>query len=513
MADASLTRWSAWLFAAAVAATRLPFMTRTPYAFDSANFALAVRDYYNVAHHRPHPPGYPLYVAAGWLINQVVGDANRALVLLSILLSMVAVVGTVYLARALYGGAASVLAGLLLLFMVGFWGYGEVAYAYVGLAAEGASLALLAHGAIAGRRWLVVPLGFGVGVAAGIRWDGAVFSVPLWLWALAGASWRLRLASVVAATAVAIAWAVPMVALSGGPAAYLAAIDAYLKVWAPQSAYVVGDFASGQATLATYNLNFFVNYSRQMLGVGILLALYALGRRLGPLQLATDYRARFLLVWTLPPILTYVFTHLGEPGYVLSLAPQVALLAAVAILDLGRDTALATASLRARGVRGLPEPTLVGRALVVLLATGIVGWNVQAFLRGTGPGRLPDLRTRDATTLAQVEFLRAQPAGGTLVLAHDTIRQLEYYLPGERATLLYDEYSAGWESARTQTPLPPSVRQVVVLDAPLQLPESQRSLAREVTLVEQPRVTAWVIDTNGATAVEHGYRFVRLVTD
>lgn len=486
-------------------------MTRTPYAFDSANFALAVRDYYNVAHHRPHPPGYPLYVVAAWLINQVVGDANRALVLLSILLSMVAVVSTVYLAGALYGRGACLLAGLLLLFTVGFWGYGEVAYAYVGLAAEGAALALLAHGAIAGRRWLVVPLGLGMGVAAGIRWDGAIFNMPLWLWALWSASWRQRLASVAVAAIVVVAWAVPMVALSGGPAAYLTAIDAYLKVWSPQSAYVPGDFASGQATLATYNLNFFVNYSRQMLGVGVLLVFYALGRRLGPIHLATDYRARFLLVWTLPPILTYVFTHLGEPGYVLSLAPQAAVVAAVALLDLGRDTALATAALRARGARWLPTPILVRRGLVALLAAGIVGWNIQAFLRGTGPGRLPDLRTRDATTLAQVEYLRGQPPGSTLVLAHDTLRQLEYYLPGERPTLLYDEYAPGWETARTRTPLPPSVRQVVVLDTPLQLPESQRSLAREVVLVEQPQVTAWVFDTAGATAVEHGYRFARLI--
>src|SRR5690349_3852671 len=46
----------------AVVASRLPFMTRTLYAFDSANYALAVRDFYNVAFHQPHPPGYPLYV-------------------------------------------------------------------------------------------------------------------------------------------------------------------------------------------------------------------------------------------------------------------------------------------------------------------------------------------------------------------------------------------------------------------------------------------------------------------
>src|SRR5439155_12990886 len=45
-------------------AMRLPFRMQTLYAYDSANYAYALRDYYNVAHHHPHPPGYPLYVAA-----------------------------------------------------------------------------------------------------------------------------------------------------------------------------------------------------------------------------------------------------------------------------------------------------------------------------------------------------------------------------------------------------------------------------------------------------------------
>src|SRR5579864_4623384 len=61
--------------------TRLPFMTQTLYAFDSANYALGVRDFYNVAFHQPHPPGYPLYVFFARAIDVPVHDANRALIL------------------------------------------------------------------------------------------------------------------------------------------------------------------------------------------------------------------------------------------------------------------------------------------------------------------------------------------------------------------------------------------------------------------------------------------------
>ena len=42
------------------------------------------------------------------------------------------------------------------------------------------------------------------------------FQDPLWLWALWSANWRQRLASVGLAAAVVVAWAVPMIQLTGG---------------------------------------------------------------------------------------------------------------------------------------------------------------------------------------------------------------------------------------------------------------------------------------------------------
>jgi hypothetical protein len=170
--------------------------------------------------------------------------------------------------------------------------------------------------------------------------------------------------------------------------------------------------------------------------------------------------------------------------------------------------ARAAAVIRARGWGWLPRPRLLGVTVTVLLGLAIVGWNVQAFARGVGPGRLPDLRAHDATTSAQVEFLRQQPAATTLVLAHDILRQLAFYAPGPRVELLYSEYVPDFANARTTTELQPGTEQVVVLDGPLQV---AGGTAREVLLREQPRVSVSVIDVRGARAIEHGYRFVRVV--
>ena len=50
--------------------------------FDSVNFALAL-DEFDVTQHQPHPPGYPIYVAAGKLVHLVIGDHAAALTLVS----------------------------------------------------------------------------------------------------------------------------------------------------------------------------------------------------------------------------------------------------------------------------------------------------------------------------------------------------------------------------------------------------------------------------------------------
>jgi hypothetical protein len=492
----------------ATLATRLPFMTLTLYAFDSANYALAVRDFYNVAFHQPHPPGYPLYVFFARGIDVLVHDANRSLIIEGILWSLLAVGCTSMLARRLFGRSAGLLAGLLLVFTVGFWGYGEVAYPYVALAGETAALALVAQTVLVGRRRFIIGLALAWAICLGVRWDGAMFDVPLAFWAAYTTGWRLRAGGVALAGLVVVAWAVPMVALSGGWDAYRHAMDEYLHVWSPQSAYVVGDFASGGDTQATYNLNFLVNYLRQMLGIGLLLVAYLLGRRFTPGVLAADGRWRFMGLWTVPPLLVYVFAHLGEPGYVLSLAPQAAILTTAAILDLRGEMSRAADVLRARGWRWL-APARAAHATSIVLVLGIIGWNAQAFARGVGPGRLPDLRAHDATTSDQVAFVQQQPVDSTLVLAHDIFRQLHYYVPQYRVELLFSEYVPNFQTAVIRTDLASDTRQIVVLDALSSI--SPADAGRQIVLRDQPHVSVWLVNAVGAAAVEHGFGYLRLI--
>ena len=108
----SLLWWAAAL-AALTLITRIPLRSTQLFAWDSANFALALQ-HYNVAWHQPQPPGYILYVAAARLIHVVVADANAAYVWLSVLASVGAVWCTVLVGGRLFGTATGVLGGLVL---------------------------------------------------------------------------------------------------------------------------------------------------------------------------------------------------------------------------------------------------------------------------------------------------------------------------------------------------------------------------------------------------------------
>jgi hypothetical protein len=76
---------------------------------------------------------------------------------------------------------------------------------------------------------------------------------------------------------------------------------------------------------------------------------------------------------------------------------------------------------------------------------------------------------------------------------------------------LFSEYVPDFLTARTRTDLPPGTQQIVVLDSPLRVPPEDAGRVHEVVLRDQPRVSVWLVNAQGASAVEHGYQFVRLL--
>jgi hypothetical protein len=213
-------------------ALHLPYLPTSLEDHDSINFALGLRRF-DVPRHQPHPPGYPLFILAAHAARRAVGSEAKALAAVSLM-----------------GGALGVMAiGALFRRIGGTAGSGWMAFATAtaasaplywftavrplsdaaGLAAS-AGVQALTLAATTTSGWAAA--GFLAGLATGVRTQVAWLTVPLLIYRLwgprgsaqraegAAERWNRGLVAAVAFVAGALLWAIPLVALSGGPASY-----------------------------------------------------------------------------------------------------------------------------------------------------------------------------------------------------------------------------------------------------------------------------------------------------
>jgi hypothetical protein len=130
-----------------IAATRLWAVSATLWDWDEAQFALGVIDF-DVARHHPHPPGFPLYIAAAKLANIVIGDPFRSLQAINLLAASLLFPVALFFARELRFPPRVAIAGaLILVLMPTVWLFGGTAFSDISsLTLSLASSALLLRG-------------------------------------------------------------------------------------------------------------------------------------------------------------------------------------------------------------------------------------------------------------------------------------------------------------------------------------------------------------------------------
>src|SRR5262245_42739949 len=217
---------------------------------DSINFALGLR-HFDVASHQPHPPGYPVYIALG----------RVSLLLIHAVAPSLDVVRSEAMALAIWsalGGGVALLAAWAVFVEVGrrrppprtpgpLFKVGGISFWATALLAAsplfwisgmrplsdmpGLAMALVAQACalkgLTDRKALIIAAVV-AGIAAGMRVQTVCLTVPILVFALwnqrsAGAWWLLSrpLGALVAG---ALAWAIPLIAFSGGLEGYLHAL-------------------------------------------------------------------------------------------------------------------------------------------------------------------------------------------------------------------------------------------------------------------------------------------------
>lgn len=113
------------------AMSRLLAVARTPWDWDEILFMLAL-DHFDVAEHRPHPPGFPLYILAGKVIRKLGFGDFHALQALSFVGAVAVVPAMFFLCRELrMRFSTSLSAAMLLAFFPNVWFYGGGAFSDV----------------------------------------------------------------------------------------------------------------------------------------------------------------------------------------------------------------------------------------------------------------------------------------------------------------------------------------------------------------------------------------------
>jgi len=233
--------------AAVYVAVHLIFLAPSLEDIDSINFALGLR-HFDVANHQPHPPGYPVYIALGRVSLTVVRalapslDPARAEAIALALWSAIGGGVALLAAWAFFAevgryrstpspyfkvGGISFWATVLLAASPLFWISGLRPLSDMpGLAMAMAAQALALRGT--SDRRLVMWAALVAGLAAGFRAQTACLTLPMLAFAMwhhrsAGVVW-LATRPVVALALGALAWAIPLLALSGGVDGYLRAL-------------------------------------------------------------------------------------------------------------------------------------------------------------------------------------------------------------------------------------------------------------------------------------------------
>jgi hypothetical protein len=130
LGEKKVRRLTGLLLVAGVLVTRLPFISRMLFEFDSIDFAVATFRF-DLAQVTPHFPGYILHILFAKFLLLFTSDVNLAFVWISILLSIGSVLFLWRAGAALRGERVGVICAALWLFTPIFWFHGEVATAYV----------------------------------------------------------------------------------------------------------------------------------------------------------------------------------------------------------------------------------------------------------------------------------------------------------------------------------------------------------------------------------------------
>jgi len=409
----------------------LSFMSCSFDEWDSYNFAFALSQY-DVERHRPHPPGFPLYILFGRVMMYLKGNPLVALTGISAISGALMVLPVYALSRKMYDRSTAVLTSLALMFTPTVWILSEVALAdmlFTSLLTLAISLLYLGTKGsprVLQLSWLIY------GLAIGIRPNPSALT-PLVLWITSTILTLKRTGKRVVVKGVLLfligvtAWSVPMISVVGW-GRYLFVMRRQLfessrfeSAWAmtrglgpmERFSHVImqtlafslgGAFVGADPLFASTNPTVF--FQGGLLILGIVACIVNLRKMVGRL---------FLFLWIAPySAFAYLFGTLGYPRYYLPIIP------AIMIAVVPSTLAFTKTILRYRS--GHSREDWVKAALRFGLPTILMA----SFFINTLPLAMI-IHTEPAPTKQLFDYVAANYPPGTAVIEYHEHRVFQFY--------------------------------------------------------------------------------------
>jgi len=331
----ALPRWALFALAALWLALLLPGLrVQYAYAWDSAQFARGA-ERFDIVHHRPHPPGYPLWVLGTRVLTPVAGNPYRAQVLMGLLLTMAALAVFHRLAQRLLGAQAEA-ATVLLAFAPPVLLYANASLTYSSDLLISSIAGYLALSLWEGETHLTLRLLPLVALLGGLRPSILSFLAPVLAVALFRA-YRSRPVRVLAPLLLAglcwLAWLAPTAVNVGG----FARLSELNRVQMTSSLAGTSWFYGAPLRVALSKfIEFGVVATLSLCGFLPLLPLCRRWPEMG--------RLLFLVLWALPCLIFVALFHFAQAGYLLLALPPLVLLGVLLLpaqMPCGRLVALA----------------------------------------------------------------------------------------------------------------------------------------------------------------------------
>ncbi|MDP3970269.1 MAG: DUF2723 domain-containing protein [bacterium] len=323
-------RWNLLGLTVLFIVSTLPFLSKTPFNWDAAQFVLGV-EHFSVNMHQPHPPGYPLYVGLGKVLA-LITSSHTALLIITVLIAAVTILVLYILVLRIWSQRwlATVVAGAFMLNPL-FWLYREVSLTYVVDTFTGTLLALLTYNVITHlpdgsyRKFLYASSVF-LALGAGFRPSMFFMLLPLlvvqwtYVW-LKTKQWKPILVAAIVVGVGVLIWFIPLVTISGGLKEYRIDSSRQFRDAAATTSVFYGATWKDTGTQVMFIIET-IFASLNTLMIPVIGALAWLIYRLIVKKWHQKWSLFWIIFgWTVVPVIIYTLLHFAQIGYALIFLP------------------------------------------------------------------------------------------------------------------------------------------------------------------------------------------------